>query len=42
LGLPEVTKGFERRFEAVRSAYGKTRVDLRTASDLLEELEIDA
>jgi hypothetical protein len=39
--VPEVTKGFERRFDAVRSAHGKTPMDLRTASDLLEELEVD-
>src|SRR5262249_5895843 len=40
--VPEVTKGFERRFDAVRSAHGKTPMDLRTASDLLEELEVDS
>ncbi len=38
--MPEISRGYERRFEAVRSAYAKAPVTLRTVSDLLADLEI--
>jgi hypothetical protein len=38
--LPDVSKGFERRFEAVRAARAKAPVELRTLSDLLDEVGV--
>lgn len=37
--MPEVARGYERRFEAVRAAHGRPSVALRTISSLLAELE---
>lgn len=36
--LPEVSRGYVRRFEAVRAAYAKGRIELRTVGALLSEL----
>jgi len=38
--MPDVSTGYERRFEAVRASHAKTAVTLRTVSDLLEDLEV--
>ncbi|MFL7904326.1 hypothetical protein ACJ41P_24565 [Azospirillum argentinense] len=40
--IPEITPHFEARFEAVRASRAKTKVRLRTVSDLLADLEIAA
>lgn len=37
--MPDVSRGYRRRFEAVRTSYAKTPVELRTASELVAELE---
>ena len=38
--MPDVSTGYERRFEAMRASHAKTPVTLRTISDLLEDLEV--
>jgi hypothetical protein len=36
--MPEVSRGYRGRFEAVRTSYAKSPVELRTASELFAEL----
>jgi|GEM_PF-1819707 len=38
--MPEISRGYERRFEAARASYSKGSVTLRTVSGLLGDLEI--
>lgn len=38
--MPEVSRGYERRFKAVRASRAKAPIALRTISDLLDELEV--
>lgn len=38
--MPEVSRGYARRFEAVRAAHAKAPVELRTLSDLLDDLGV--
>ncbi|WP_375462631.1 hypothetical protein [uncultured Methylobacterium sp.] len=38
--MPEIARGYERRFEAVRRAHAKTPVALRTISALLSDLDV--
>lgn len=37
--MPEISRGYRQRFEAVRASYAKTPVELRTASELVAHLE---
>ncbi|UFW48173.1 MULTISPECIES: hypothetical protein [Bradyrhizobium] len=37
--MPEVSRGYRLRFEAVRASYAKTPVELRTTSELVAQLE---
>jgi REase associating with pPIWI_RE/pPIWI_RE three-gene island domain Y len=36
--MPEMSRGYRGRFEAVRASYAKTPVEFRTASELVDEL----
>lgn len=38
--MPEISTGYERRFEAIRASHSKTAVTLRTVSALLNDLEV--
>lgn len=38
--MPELSRGYERRFEAVRAAHAKSPIALRTVSDLLTDLGV--
>jgi len=38
--MPDVSTGYERRFEAVRASHSKTAVKLHTVSGLLDDLEV--
>jgi len=38
--MPELSKGYEGRFQAVRASRSKAQMSLRTVSDLLDELDV--